>query len=32
MSLEFILILILSAWVGVNEWRLERIEKKLKDD
>lgn len=31
MSLDFILILVLGAWVGVNEWRLSRLEKEIKN-
>lgn len=31
MSLDFILIIILAAWVGVDEWRLTRLEKEVKD-
>ncbi len=31
MSLDFILILVLGAWVGVNEWRLSRLENEVKN-
>ena len=31
MSLDFILILVLGAWVGVNEWSLSRLEKEIKN-
>ena len=31
MSLDFILIVILAAWVGVQEIRLQRLEKTQKD-
>lgn len=31
MSWDFVLILILSAWVGVDEWRLTRLEKEVKN-
>nr|DAQ29952.1 MAG TPA: Protein of unknown function (DUF2681) [Caudoviricetes sp.]DAV12712.1 MAG TPA: Protein of unknown function (DUF2681) [Caudoviricetes sp.] len=30
-SLDFILILVLGAWVGINEWRLSRLEKEVKN-
>lgn len=34
MSVDFILIIILGAWAGVNEWRIRKLEidiKNLKD-
>lgn len=31
MSVEFLLIVILAGWVGVNEWRLSRLENKFKE-
>ena len=29
MDLNFVLIVILAAWVGINEYRIYRLEKKL---
>lgn len=31
MSFEFILIVVLAAWVGINEWRLTRLENEVKN-
>ncbi|CAD7289598.1 hypothetical protein LMG7974_01675 [Campylobacter majalis] len=31
MSLEFVLIVILAAWIGVCELRINRLEKRLKE-
>lgn len=31
MSLEFVLIMILAAWVGIDEWRLTRLENEVKN-
>lgn len=31
MSFEFILIAVLAAWVGINEWRLTRLENEVKN-
>lgn len=31
MSLEFVLIVILAAWVGIDEWRLTRLENEVKN-
>ncbi len=31
MSIEFVMLIILAGWVGVNEWRLHIVEKRIKD-
>lgn len=31
MTLEFLMLVILAGWVGVQEWRLWRLEDRLKD-
>ena len=31
MSLEFVLIVILAAWVEIDEWRLTRLENEVKN-
>ena len=31
MSIEFIMLIVLAGWVGVNEWRLRACEKRIKD-
>lgn len=31
MSIEFVMLIILAGWVGVNEWRLHSCEKRIKD-
>ena len=31
MTLDFVLIVVLAAWVGVNEYRLRRLEKITKE-
>ncbi|CUU80326.1 Uncharacterised protein [Campylobacter hyointestinalis subsp. hyointestinalis] len=31
MSFEFILIAVLAAWIGVDEWRLTRLENEVKN-
>lgn len=32
MDLEFLMLIILAGWVGVCEWRIHRLEKKLEKD